>query len=274
MNFANNDGRTMLAIATLIVLSASSMADETDDDRRVAEALRITTAGADAYAIEIADGSGIQLRMHPDSLLRWSNTVAGEIYGNVFVWTHQGRPHAIGSLHQWFSPHTHGADELHSLSAKPLRATRHGNVVWATDRRGLEMKRFGGMPPVATTPSVRLRQMRAHARRFTVTKTDRDQVSREMRLLPQPIYRYQPDARELTDGAIFAFVQGTDPEVFLIVEAIGPTESAHWRYGFVRMNSVRLVAKLDQRNVWEVDILPWAEAKNPRQPYTSRRTRG
>ena len=35
MNFANCDGRTMLANAMLVVLSSSGMADETDDHRRI-----------------------------------------------------------------------------------------------------------------------------------------------------------------------------------------------------------------------------------------------
>ncbi len=32
-------------------------------------------------------------------------------------------------------------------------------------------------------------------------------------MLPRPLYGYQVDRADLTDGALFAFVQGTDPEV-------------------------------------------------------------
>ena len=33
-----------------------------------------------------------------------------------------------------------------------------------------------------------------------------------MRLLAQPIYRYENTKGDLIDGALFAFVLGTDPE--------------------------------------------------------------
>ena len=41
----------------------------------------------------------------------------------------------------------------------------------------------------------------------------------ELRLLPTPIARYGEPGTKLLDGALFAFVLGTDPEVFLFLEA-------------------------------------------------------
>ena len=43
-----------------------------------------------------------------------------------------------------------------------------------------------------------------------------------MRLLAHPIYHYENTKGDLIDGGLFAFVQGTDPEVFLLVEARRP----------------------------------------------------
>ena len=40
----------------------------------------------------------------------------------------------------------------------------------------------------------------------------------ELRLLATPLYRYRDTSPEGSDGALFAFVQGTDPEVLLLVE--------------------------------------------------------
>ena len=46
---------------------------------------------------------------------------------------------------------------------------------------------------------------------------------KELRLLPQPLYRYEPNDGDspMVDGAVFGYVWtiGTDPEVLLVVEA-------------------------------------------------------
>jgi hypothetical protein len=53
--------------------------------------------------------------------------------------------------------------------------------------------------------------MRAISKELSVEKTDRDDGSQQrMRLLTQPIFRYQSEPAHVADGAIFAFVEGTD----------------------------------------------------------------
>ena len=69
-------------------------------------------------------------------------------------------------------------------------------------------------PSVADSAAVRLRHARAISRGFQIEKTDRDDVSRRLRLLAQPVFRYGDDASDVIDGMLFVFVQGTDPEVF------------------------------------------------------------
>ena len=56
----------------------------------------------------------------------------------------------------------------------------------------------------------------------------------ELRLLPQPVYRYESEDPEVQDGGVFAFVQGTDPEVLLLLEAVRTEGGLVWIYGFVR----------------------------------------
>jgi hypothetical protein len=44
------------------------------------------------------------------------------------------------------------------------------------------------------------------------------------------------------DGAVFAFVQGTDPETLLMVEARKTGDAWQRQFAFARMNSVQFVA--------------------------------
>lgn len=174
----------------LLIIIASGESDESVTADLAAEALQVTTDAAKAYAFQLAGDEPCELMFRPESVLRWSNPVAGEVYGNVFVWTRDGRPEVIGSLHQWLSPLTHGSHEFHSLATGPVRGSRDGQVVWNAVQPGIELRPVPDQQPVAQSEVGRLRQMRDISRRFTIQKTDREEVTREMRLLSQPIYRY------------------------------------------------------------------------------------
>jgi hypothetical protein len=61
------------------------------------------------------------------------------------------------------------------------------------------------------------------------------------------------------DGALFALVESTDPEVWVIVEAVKKEEGSCWQYALARMNAdacqVRLGDKVVQQ--WDKIIQPW-----------------
>src|SRR5215210_4623272 len=104
--------------------------------------------------------------------------------------------------------------------------------------------------------------MRSLAERFRVTMTGwkADRSDREeMRLLSRPIYRYElTDGKaahpELVDGAVFAFVQGTDPEAVLLLEAVRRGDRTGWQYAFGRATAGGLEARLGPSVVWTVSL--------------------
>ena len=67
---------------------------------------------------------------------------------------------------------------------------------------------------------------------------------------------------------MFAFVEGTDPEVFLSIEVRAGEKGPAWHYALARMNSVELRVVHGGREVWSVPVIPWSQARNPREPYT------
>jgi hypothetical protein len=208
-------------------------------------------------------------RLHDEPLLRWSNPAAGEIHGNVFLWTIDERPVAIGSLFKWFSPHTHMSHEFHALSERPVRA-RYGEAeVWSPKDAGLAFAAIPDSPAPAESATQRLLQMKRIAKDFTATKVQRDGGRQEMRLLPQPIYRYAAAKHEVQDGAIFVLVEGTDPEVFLLVEARGKAGRARWMFAAARMNSTGFEVRYLDKPAWSAEIMPWSDVGNHSQPYTT-----
>ena len=75
------------------------------------------------------------------------------------------------------------------------------------------MKPIPGAPAPADSAAGRLRQMRALTREFTSRQTNRAGVDSAMRLLSQPLYRYEGTSGEPIDAGLFVFVHGGAPEM-------------------------------------------------------------
>jgi hypothetical protein len=243
-------------------------ADQPQDEKtRAEEFAQFAKREAAAYTIRL-EGSDRPLTLQPVPVLKWSNPVVGSIYGDVFIWTDNGRPEAVASIYRFYTPPVHRANEFHSFALGPLSAERKGFVVWTPSRPGLELKTIPDAAAPADSASARLRQMRAIAQEFTGRQTTREGVDRDMRLLAQPIYRYENTKGDLIDGGLFVFVVGTDPEVFLLIEARRPARGvAEWRFAATRMNNVNLRLNHRGREVWSVPELPWPQVYDSTQPY-------
>jgi hypothetical protein len=120
----------------------------------------------------------------------------------------------------------------------------------------------------AESPTARLRQLKAMAGEFAASETLRSGALRELRLLTQPIYRYQSTDPDLIDGGLFAFVLGTDPDIILMIEARRTKAGPEWQYAAARMNSLALTLNHKSREAWSAPMMTWQEAANPHQPYT------
>jgi hypothetical protein len=259
-----------LAILVFVASSACAQgpppsAERTEADR-AAEAAVVAKEVAASYRVTTGKPPGeTVLQLEPKSLLKWSNPVGGSFHGSVFLWTAKGRPEVVASIYKRYVPlPLHLGVEFHSLTETLPTALRDGRNEWSPVRGGVEFRPLPGAPAPADTPARRLRQMRTIALEFSATKTDRKSVTRPLRLLTQPIYVY-----ETADpgGALFAFVEGTDPEVFLLIEVSGADKGRSWHYALARMNSVEFHVAHRGREVWSVPVIPWTQAKNPREPY-------
>jgi hypothetical protein len=261
--------RTLVVLTLLPGMAGIVQADPPLDEKALAEDFRaLAKREASAYTIRL-EGSDRPLTLQPEPVLKWSNPVVGTVFGEVFVWTDEGRPEVVASIYKYYSPRTHRANEFHSLAVRKLRAERDGPVVWAPFRPGLELTQIPGAAAPADSASLRLRQMRALAQEFTGRQTNREGVDRDMRLLTQPIYRYENTKGDLIDGAMFVFVLGTDPEAFLLIEARRPLGGVpEWRFGAARMNSIHLRINHRGREVWNAPEIPWARVWDVTEPYT------
>jgi hypothetical protein len=199
-----------------------------------------TIAGLGATSDAIASKSALKFAAKP--LLRYSDPTRGTAQGNVLldatVWRlgESGRPTALVTLEIYRSSAEEAmlSYEFASLTSDrfSLRHQEHEKVAWNATGLAARMSPLSDAPLPAMTAAGRLIQMRQLARQFSARETLFGE-SIECRLLAQPIDRYSSPETGLVDGAIFAFANGTNPELGLLLEC----DKERWSYGIVRLSA-------------------------------------
>jgi hypothetical protein len=186
--------------------------------------------------------------MLPEPVLRWWQPVRGVDDGALYLWVHEGRPVAAITFFtfKWPEGIRSIVHERHSFAFEPVEATWRDNSVWHTSQPGLTFKPVPGAPiPAGGAPS-RLRQMQAVAREFSANTVDDKASKWPLRPLVTPLYRYEGK----NDGALFALVQGTDPEAFVLLETRGAGKDAHWEYAVARFTDLELHIRFQNHEVF------------------------
>jgi len=270
----------LIVIASLAVLAGAAAAQQEPAGAEQAgfkRWLEIYAAEAAEYELFNKNEPPQKLKLETPPLLTYTNPVrAGGQHGAIYVWTLNGRPEAIASF--WSTDVAANpalrdvTHEFQSLSLGPL-GSRHAARVgskgsvpdWKLDRPGVELHLLPEAPAPAGSAPARLVQMRRLAREFSASiKSSNKETASDLRLLPQPLMRYSSHSAEVIDGAMFAFVQATDPELILMIEARKTAEGPRWHYSAARFTNRPLQLKQGEHEVWSCDA---AEGYDGAQPY-------
>jgi hypothetical protein len=257
-----------MVLAPLLGSASFAQPDPQKDEKAIVEEFRaFAKKEAASYTCRL-EGSDRPLRFRPESVLSYTDPVVRGVYGDVFIWTAEGRPEVVASIYRFFTRDPHRGDAFHSLSLSKLTVEREDAVVWSPARPGVELKPIPGAPAPADSAVGRLRQMRALAREFTSRQTNRAGVDSAMRLLSQPLYRYEDTKGDLIDGGLFVFVHGGAPEIFLLIEARSTRDGApEWRFGATRMHGIDLRLYHGGNLIWRAPEIPWSQIIDHREPF-------
>jgi hypothetical protein len=211
------------------------------------------------------------LKVMPDPVFRMGKQGTGDILeGAIFLWPDDvGRPEAAAQVFLMRYAGRPEGDWLHeftSLSTGTFTASRQGQPQWWPGEPGLVFRPVPGAPRPGGTPSQRLRQMRTLADEFRAEDNFGNVGWRPLRMLPTPIARYGKPGATPEDGALFAFVEGTDPEVFLFIEVRRGAKGPEWQYACAPMSCWALKVERKGQVVWSV---PLRTTVDPSKPFFS-----
>src|SRR5579864_1184887 len=128
----------LLGSALLLVVAGpvwqAAVADDDDEESRIRqeseETTRLIRAELPKWKLWGGADKEHELTLHPKSVLRWTNPPVGRVYGDVYLWTRDGRPEAVISFYKAWKPAWGFAAEMHSLSLTGLSAEREGALRW------------------------------------------------------------------------------------------------------------------------------------------------
>src|SRR5262245_32001652 len=225
---------------------------DSEEEARLKRQLKDMTRSAAQHTLASTDTPKRTFKFQEAALLRSSNPVSGTKDGAIFLWTDRGRPQV--ALKVFTFDNKSYAHAWLSLSESTLTAERDGKVIWNPSEPGVAFREVPDAPKPAETAAQRLRQMRATAEKFTSTYTAAhlDNKPFELRLLTQPLYRYETEDAK-ADGAVFAFVQSTALVSLLLLESRSTRDGAQWHYAYAGLVSGPVKAKYGDKEIANIE---------------------
>ncbi len=110
---------------------------------------------AQKYEFFAEPAAKTKLTLAVKPLLTYSNPVRGDVQGNVFLWTHHGRPQVLAAVFDYRSEGWMDS-EFHTLSSAKTVGVRDGITFWQPDKAGIEFQPIPDSPAVGKSAVNRL----------------------------------------------------------------------------------------------------------------------
>jgi hypothetical protein len=255
-----------LFAALVVALAAAPLvADEKASQfaRRREQLLAEMRALAEKSKVSYVSGRG-QPQLADEPIFRYDDQPRGFIDATMWIWTDGGRPVALQKIEAKYHVDRNVPQWGYcfaSVSSERIAARWAGAPDYRSRESGADFRELADAPAVALGNVQRKRQAREISRQFTGTMLmdPQNNVTQEMRLLTTPLYEYSDAETKLLRGAVFALaINGTNPDLLILLEVRGDGEAARWHFAPARMTSGGVTLRHKDQKVWEV---PWVHGR-------------
>ena len=248
---------SLVLVATIgqVAIEEDSNRQNSDQVKRASLARMITDLSA--FELSIATEPPKKLTLADAAVLRWNYPIRNVDDAAAFIWLNKEQPAAVATVMSYRdrAQNLRRAYEFLSLSPDRLSAVKSGQLVWHPEKPGLTWRDVPEAPPPADSPAARRRQMHDLSAKFQVS-VESDNNRYELRLLAQPLYRYQDGPADILDGSLFALVEGTDPELILALKS--SAEEPKWRFATGRLTRWAIEIRYQDKVVGEYEPISGA----------------
>lgn len=203
-----------------------------------------------------ASRQSIERINHP--LLEFGDSARGNTAGTLWAYGKAGRPLAFIELFKGSGENPVWVHAATLTGTQQVVLKTPLGQAWQPEEVQIKPATIANVFVPEAKEVARLRQLKDLSRRFTAHEFwDPDNSRFELRLLVKPVHRYSDPAGKIQDGAVFAFANGTNPEVLVLIEAVGDDlKNARWQYSLARLGSAELHVALDGQEVWKRERTP------------------
>ncbi len=249
--------RRILVVLVGLAISNVGLGQSTEPDENNAAArkarLELMTKMMDQTSIFVGEDRKEVMRIKTP-LMRHNDASRNYKDGTLWAFGEQGRPKVMMILQPDSSVTDRWWHSATSLCEQPVEGKVSGRQVWATEEAGLQFEDLKDAAPPKKSRVLRLAQMRKIASRFKAHQFwEPDNQRFQLRLLRQPVHRYEDPKAGIIDGAILGFMVNVHPELLLVLEATGDDRASKWRYAFVKIGSAEFHGLLDGKEVYKSD---------------------
>jgi len=245
-----------LLLIGAVIGQAAAAQDPPQQDAAQANQASLERMVADLaeFELQVATDPPKKLALSGAAVLRWSYPIRNVDDAAAFVWLGKERPEAVATVMSYRdrAQNLRRAYEFVSLSPDPLAAVHDGRRVWHPEKPGFTWQAVPDAPMPAETAALRRRQMHDLAAKFQVA-VESDKNRYELRLLAQPLYRYQNAKADILDGSLFALAEGTDPELILALES--SVEKPGWKFAVARLTRWAVEVRYQSKMVGQFEAL-------------------
>ena len=203
------------------------------------------------YTFHLDSNKNEPLKLNPGAKLRtWNPIRIGNNHGELFIWTKNGRAVLAGSIlsYELGPDQRRVAHEFHSFSEEKITGIRDGSAI-EMSAPGVVFRPIEGAPKPGKSRAQRMVQLRRLSKSFNATTLLNGETTQPLHPLNQPIYRYETKTVN-DDGAIFAYVTGTDPELLVAIETRETKEGIQWHFAAGRFTDLPITLKYKNQQVW------------------------
>lgn len=244
----------LLLLCFVVVNTSAALAqgDQQPQPDTSADLKRVALESVEGYLIHPEGEPSVAFELVKEPVVRF--TTSGIDEGDIFLWTREDRPEVavqvfrLGTQDSYIWLH-----EFQSLGSGPLVLMQEGRAVWKPDSAGVTWQELSNTTVPVKSPSGRLTQMKALARRFTGQEqtpgvgNSPELKNFELRMKPREILRYDAPGQGVVDGVVFYFAQEdlSDPELLLLIEAFESEGKTGWRFACAPLSCWPMQVQLD-----------------------------
>jgi hypothetical protein len=244
-------GLVLLGPATALRAQQPEKLPERDRAERVA---RMKAVAGSIRLLADAERDDSVAKLAAEPILAYTDSTRDNRDSSLWIWTAGGRPAAVLAVELYPEPPKgpRWLFEIASVSEQRIAARHATDLKWNAKTPGLEWIPLKDAPPPADSALRRLAQMKSLFRAFAAHESAVIEGRIELRHLASPLFRYADGDAGILDGAIFAFANGTNPEVLAVIEAHAAKDSPpRWRCSFAQMTGGAVAVELDGKEIWQ-----------------------